>query len=166
MKNLNNKVVNGFIALNLVFALLIFMFPADKLIITLNGVTAGCFVAIMNAYKELFWAALTNQGRPYDQIRQMTLSIILQWAIIFGSTWTSFYNRSMGFDIPANPVTVYIRILTVIAAVLQVTAPDFGLGIFYGRDRKVLWASISAGTIVAVAVMYIQINSVLETIFG
>lgn len=161
MKNLNNKVVYGFISVLLVFFILINNFQLRSLIIVLNGLTFGCFFAIVNAYWKLFWSAFTNNGRQYDQIRQMTLSVMLQWMIIFGSIWTSFQNKALGIEIPASSMTVFIRLFTVIAAVLQVTAPDFGLGFFHGRDRKVLWASVAFGTIVAVAAIYIQVNSLL-----
>lgn len=164
MKNLHNQVVYGFIALIAVFFFLISMFPTAQLIIVLNGIIFGCFAAIANAYWKLWLMAITGDGRKYDQIRQMTISIILQWIVIFGSVWTSFKLRSMGIEITASHETVLIRLLAILAAVLQVTAPDFGLGIFYGRDRKVLWTGIVAGTVFAVFVIYLQVFQVLEKV--
>lgn len=167
MKNLvSNRVTLGLITLVLFYVIMLSIFETSKMIIVLNGVIFGCFVAILNAYSKLFWMAVTGGGRPYDQIRQMTLSIILQWVFIFGSIWTSFYSRSMGYDIPANPVSVFIRLVGILAAVLQVTAPDFGLGLFHGRDRKVLWTGIIAGTIAAFAAIYIQEMKILRSILG
>jgi hypothetical protein len=39
---------------------------------------------------------------------------------------------------------------------LQVTAPDFGLGLFHGRDRRVLWASVTIGLLVAIVTITLQ----------
>ena len=46
---------------------------------------------------------------------------------------------------------------------MQQTAPDFGLGIVYGRDRKVLWTSFLIGGFVALFVFMAQEDNWLIT---
>ena len=44
---------------------------------------------------------------------------------------------------------------------MQITAPDFGLGLFHGRDRRVLWTAASLGLITALVTVYIQDQTLL-----
>ena len=141
-------IIAGFIVLHSLFA------PGD-LIILLNGLLVGSMSAIAVAYHELIWYAIKGEG-VYNRVRQMTLGFALMW-IVFGiGLGTSIYIRVA--DLPATAYTsvAFARYLAIVAAILQVTAPDFGLGLFHGRDRKVLTASIGIGLVVAVVTILLQ----------
>lgn len=151
------------IAVGLIVAFypLTLLFRLDTLIILLNGVFFGCVAALVVAFGQIFWYAI--QGvTPYDRVRQMTIGWFLNWVIIIGGVVNSFYIRSA--DLPTTPLisTAVFRYIAIISAVLQITAPDFGLGIFHGRDRKVLWISGLIGIAISMVAVYIQANQLLE----
>jgi hypothetical protein len=139
--------------------------PAERLLVLLNGVLAGCMAAIIVAYGKLMWNALTGV-HGYDRVRQMTLGFFLCWTCVATSLLASIYVRAADIPAPALLIVCVGRFLAITAAVLQVTAPDFGLGLFHGRDRKVLTASVIIGLLVAVAVVYGQEATVLAQLMG
>ena len=147
----------------IVFFLVINMFEAETLIYIMNSTFAGAMVAILVAYWRLVWNALAGI-RPYDRVRQMTLGFVLCWVAYCISVFTSIYFRSADLSGAATTSiwTVMGRYIAIFAAVLQVTAPDFGLGIFHGRDRKTLWTGLTAGVVFGIAVYFMQSESVLK----
>jgi hypothetical protein len=142
------------------FAGLAWVVPVSELTILLNGVFAGTMAAITVAYWRLLWNAVLGI-RPYDRVRQMTLGFALCWAAYILGVAISIYFRSAGVDVNSSLLTAASRYVAIIAAMLQVTAPDFGLGLFHGRDRKVLATGITVGLIVAVIVVFGQNQEVL-----
>jgi hypothetical protein len=144
------------LAFTFVFALLVFMFRPSELIMVLNGLFAGAMSAVVVAYGKLVWFAILGK-RPYDDVRQMTLGFACGWAAIcLGVAYSIYYRVTGDVQFPSSYLVALSRYLAIIAACLQVTAPDFGLGIFHGRDRKVLWAGGIIGTIVATIVIMLQ----------
>lgn len=142
------------------FALLVSIVPMGELIIALNGVFAGAMAAITVAYWRLLWNALLGI-RPYDRVRQMTLGFAMCWAAYILGVAISIYFRSSGVDVNSSILTAASRYVAIIAAVLQVTAPDFGLGLFHGRDRKILVTGIVVGFVTAVIVIFTQNEQLL-----
>lgn len=136
------------------FAMVTFADPLS-LIIVLNGAFVGSMVAITIAYYKLMWGALMGLGE-YTRVRQMTIGFALAWAAIALSAINSVYLRSMGTEIPPTALTAGTRYLAIVAAILQVTAPDFGLGPFHGRDRRVLWTGAVLGVMAAGVTIYAQ----------
>ena len=150
-----SRVLLAAIIIVAVFAFLRFIFSPSDLIILLNGLFAGAIVAVCIAYSKLVWYAALGVGK-YDRVRQMTLGFALCWAAISISAITSIWMRIIDLTPVAFTSVAFARYIAIIAAVMQVTAPDFGLGLFHGRDRKVLYSATVIGLIVAVAVMVLQ----------
>lgn len=160
MKSALNRVILGMVSAVTFFLVLAFFVPVDRLIVTLNGAFFGASTAIMMAYGRLMWNAILGV-RPYDRVRQMTLGFFLCWVAYGLSVSVSFYYRASGIDVPSVLVTAASRYVAVIAAILQVTAPDFGLGIFHGRDRRVLYTGLLVGTVVALVAIVTQTEELL-----
>lgn len=160
MEIITNRVLVGSAGFLLVLWAMLHAVSPERLLILMNGALAGCGAAIMVAYGPLLWNALWGV-RPYDRVRQMTLGFFLCWASLGTSLIASIYVRAADLPVPTLTIVCVGRALAIIAAVLQVTAPDFGLGIFHGRDRKVLSAGIVIGVIVAVLAVYGQEATVL-----
>lgn len=150
-----NRVLYGIVFATLGFFALRSLFTPVEFIIFLNGIFAGSIVAILVAYHKLIWYAILGVGE-YNRVRQMTIGFAVCWLAICVGASNSIYLRAIDAQITTTDMTAVARYLSVIAAMLQVTAPDFGLGLFYGRDRRVLWASISVGLLVAVGTMIVQ----------
>lgn len=150
-----NRVAGGIFALAALYFGLIAYADAEMLIIVLNGLFAGSMVAIAVAYHRLIIGAALGLGE-YNRVRQMTMGFAVAWIAICLSSVTSIYARSEGAPLTAPALTAAVRYLCIIAAVLQVTAPDFGLGLFHGRDRKTLWTGFLLGLVTAVATIAFQ----------
>jgi hypothetical protein len=150
-----SRVVLASFGLAALFFVLFYSLRPDNLIILLNSVFIGSMVSVVVAYHELIWQAIRGDG-VYDRIRQMTLGFALTWVVIVIGASTSIYIRLA--DLPATAYTsvAIMRYLSIIAALLQVTAPDFGLGLFHGRDRKILTASLGFGLITAMVFIVLQ----------
>lgn len=155
----------GFVAISAVLAIvaylfLIHTFPLRELIITLNGVFIGTMIALSFAY----WRLLTDTvlGDEYNRARQMALGLFVAWLAYGLAAVSSIYTRALGIDIPSNSITVASRYAAIIAAALQITSPDFGLGPFFGRERKVLWLALAAGLVCAALTIYAQAEAVLS----
>jgi hypothetical protein len=58
-------------------------------------------------------------------------------------------------------LTADVRYLCILAAILQITAPDFGLGLFHGRDRKTQWLGFVLGLTTAVGTIIFQDQTLL-----
>lgn len=154
-KSILNKVVGISAALAALFGLLVLYVPLDSLVVALNSVFAGTMAAILVAYFPLLRNAILGV-HPYDRVRQMTLGFFLCWLAYCIVVLSSIYVRSFGYDGTTSILTAASRYLAIVAAGLQVTAPDFGLGLFHGRDRKVLTAGIVSGLLVALVAIFMQ----------
>lgn len=125
------------------------------LIIVLNGIFIGMMVAISVAYHRILIGSIMGKGE-YNRVRQMALGIAVGWVAIAVGAFNSVYIRSMDIDIPTTPLTALTRFLAIVAAILQITAPDFGQGIFYGRDRRVLWLGGVLGALAGLVTILVQ----------
>ncbi len=134
------------------------VFSVDRLIVILNSLFIGTSVTVAISFWRLFRDALF--GGPYDRVHIGLAGALLDLAILFGASG-SIYTRM--FDLPTQTTILLVisRFLAIFAAVLQVTAPDFGHGLFYGRDRRLLIASIVIGIIAASVLMYGQEEEIL-----
>lgn len=155
-----NRVVIAIVAAAALFVSLLLVMSLPRFIVILNGVFAGTMAAVVVAYWRLLWNAVLGI-RPYDRVRQMTLGFALCWTAYVLGVMVSIYLRSAGAEINTSVLTAASRYVAIIAAMLQVSAPDFGLGLFHGRDRKVLFTSVAVGAIVAVVIMFAQTETVL-----
>lgn len=150
-----NRVFISSLGLAAIFFGLVATMDPVNLIVGLNGLFVGAIVAVLVAYHRLIIGAALGIGE-YNRVRQMTLGFAVLWAVVCVGVYNSIYLRSSGYEIPANSLTAAARYLAIIAAVLQVTAPDFGLGLFHGRDRRVLWTGGALGFIAACVTIGLQ----------
>lgn len=144
------------------FSILVFSIPVNMLIILLNGVFAGACTALVVAFYPLVRDSILGQAR-FDRVRQMTAGFFLCWIAYILSTYTSVYMRAADLQVTSSYLTAASRYIAIIAAVLQATAPDFGLGLFHGRERKTLWTGMSLGAGVAIFVVLAQTNTILAS---
>lgn len=151
----NNKVIAVTAMILLSFAALYYAFPSDLLSAMLNGLFVGSMTAIGVTYYKLLWDAWFN---PYDfnRVRQMTLTIGGQWIVISLFILTSAYINYAELPSTFFISTLFARYLATIVAIFQVTAPDYGDGLFYGADRKFLSIGLIAGAIAGLAVVLLQ----------
>lgn len=150
-----NRVIFGGLATVCGFFLLLASIPLSDLIVILNGVFIGAAFAIMVTYWKLLWFALLGV-RPYDRVRQMTLGFFLCWIAFALTVSASVWLRSANYGVNSTILAAAALYTAIFAAVLQVTAPDFGFGIFYGRDRKALWTGVVGGLLLALGAIYLQ----------
>jgi hypothetical protein len=143
-----------------VFTASLYALSVDRVIIVLNALFVGTSVAIAVSYWRLFINALAGHS-PYDRVRQMTWGFFLCWLAIAFGTFGSIYTRLYELPTQTTVLLALSRFFAIGAAILQVTAPDFGQGLFHGRDRKLLAGSIVIGLAVAIILIYGQGVSVL-----
>ena len=155
-----NRVAIGIFALATLFFGLVAYSDLETLIIVLNGLFVGSMVAIVVAYHQLIIGAAFGIGE-YNRVRQMTIGFAVMWTVICLSAAGSIYARWKGAELTAPMLTAAIRFLAIVGAVMQITAPDFGLGLFHGRDRKTLWAGFLLGTATAAAAILFQDRSLI-----
>lgn len=144
------------------FWLTVNIVPLHDLIIVLNGIYAGSMIAVIVTYVRLITDII---NRPYDRVKHMSLGLLLYWIAYALSTGNSIAARAMDADVTAYTLTATHRMIAIVGAVFQVTAPDFGLGMFHGKDRKTLIVSVVLGIIVAMVVIYMQVETVLAEPF-
>lgn len=156
-----SRVVVGAVALTALFLILAFLLSASTLTVLLNGIFIGTLVAIIVTYWELIWQA-TLGINPYDRVRQMILGFALCWVAIILSVLIGIQFRMRGIDVNSTYLMAASRYASIIAAVLQVSAPDFGLGWFHGRERKALWSGIFIGSLIGLGTILAQNFAVLD----
>lgn len=165
MERIYTLLTNTFLHYALLAACVFFaaaaLVPTNVLIIALNGIFIGTMFAISIAYGELMWDAIWGNKRKYDDVRQMVAAIFIGWAAYGISVASSVYLKAIDASGQALILTAAGRYLAVIAAVMQITAPNLGEPFFYGRDRKLLWAGVAVGLIVAVVLMLVQATNAL-----
>ncbi len=160
LKN-NSALYIGAAFVTLIYLALMIITPLNTLIVVLNGVMIGSGIAIVIAFGGTLVYSI--QGlTPYNRVRQMTIGFFLCWLALYLGVFSSVYLRASGVEIPSSPLTATSRYIAVIAAWLQLTAPDFGLGIFHGRDRKILYGSAVVGVIASVFLVYAQSAEILN----
>lgn len=134
--------------------------PAPASIVVLNGVFAAATVSVFWGYAPLFFDVLRN-WRAYDRVAHYVLGVFVLWgAVIVGASNSIFLRATLQpEEIPTTVLTALARFLAILAAVIQVTAPDFGEGILYGRDRRRLWTGVLIGLAAGIVVLYLQRES-------
>lgn len=149
------KLLGGAFAVLAPFVILRAFIAPAPLIMVLNGLLVGSLVAVLMA----FWPLLRDTIKgldPFTRAEQMTLSFILKWVVIALGVSTSIYSRTADLPVISFTTVALARYLAIIAAIMQVTAPDFGLGLLETRDRKRMAASLIVGFFCAVAVILLQ----------
>lgn len=150
-----NRVLLWGVILALLYVTGRFTLGTENLIIALNGAFVGAVIAYMVAFSDILRDAVFGHG-PYDRVRQMALGFMLVWVAVMLGVFSSVYARSTLNNVPFNEMTPIARYLAIVGGVVQITAPDFGMGLLYGRDRRLLVIAISAGILAALTVIVLQ----------
>lgn len=148
-------IVPYFVTSAAAFYLLAATLERGTLIMTLNAVFIGTMASITVSYGSVLLPAIVGR-KPYDGVRQMAIGILMIWAAYGLSVLASIYVRATDVPETAFLATAVGRWLAINGAIIQITAPDFGSDILYGRDRKLLWSGIIVGAMLAIAVFVIQ----------
>lgn len=138
------------------FAFMYATIPVNNLIVLLNGLLYGALVALAFIHAPIAWRALSRRLQFFD-VGQFTLSLFMLWFTIYLAVSTSVYINSSD-ETFMSPLfgTALGRWTGVCAAVLQAYAPDPGLGLFRGRDRRVAISGMLIGVLVSAVVVYLQ----------
>lgn len=158
MANLTSNRVFAWIIFAIgLFVMLRVSMPAELLAIILNGTLWGVGVALVIAYSPLIWQSVFGYNHNFDRANQYALGDAVLWLSVFIGLTSSVYLRSVG-EAPSITTDFVIiqRYLAIFAAIIQITAPDFGKSIFYGQDRRILLLSGSMGFIVALLITWLQ----------
>lgn len=137
------------------------LFPLNSLITVLNGVFIGSICGIVFAFWRLLKSTVIG-APPFDRARQYALSVFIMWIAIFLTALISIISRASGNDPVPYALVAASRYFVIIAAILQITAPDFGSSFFAGKDRKFLWTAVIIGLVVSSVLIFAQEQSVLE----
>lgn len=156
MLKINNRIwVFATVALS--FWLSLMLVPLDSLIIVLNGLYVGSMVGVVVAYVNL---AIDTFRKPYDRTKHMSIGFFLCWVAYAMSTGNSISFRAMGADVTPYVMTAAHRVVAIVGAAYQITAPDYGFGMLHGTERKTLVISLILGAIAAALVIYAQFETV------
>jgi hypothetical protein len=150
-----NKVMPFAALVVAIYFLIRIIFGLDNSVILLNGLFVGSVIAVGVTYSNILLNTVVGEG-PYDRVRQMALGIALAWLAIIVGVTGSVVSKSNGSYVMLNEYTPLSRYLAIVAAVVQVSAPDLGSGIFFGRDRRLLYVGVLTGAIVAIVIILLQ----------
>lgn len=163
MKNiLRSSFTSHVIVGGLGFAVLASTFTLDSLIVMLNGLFVGSIVSLLVAFGPLIWSLFRGKQQA-TRAQELALGFFALWIAYILTAYVSVWTRSIG-EATANPsyMSALSRYIAVYAAVRQVTAPDYGLGFIYGRDRKILLIAMGLGLLVAVGLWIVQDQALLS----
>lgn len=138
-----------------VFLVALWALGIANLILLENSLFIGTSVTLAIAYWRLFLDAIVDPN-PFNRARWMTWAFFIAYlALLCGASGSI---QAMATDEPTTTTfTIAVgRYLAIVAGIGQVTAPDFGRGIFFGIDRKVLTGAILLGIVVSVVLIWVQ----------
>lgn len=163
MKYYLKRLIVPYLALStLAFYFMAASLSAETLIMTLNALFVGVMFSITVTYGRVIIPALFGY-RQYDDVRQLAFGLMLCFAAYGMSVYNSIYIRAVDMTVPILFTTALQRWIFINGAIIQITAPDLGKGMFYGPDRKWLAFGLSAGALVSVLTYYIQESALLKS---
>lgn len=155
-RDMRNRLIVPYTLLSVAaFLVLSWRLPPDKLIVTMNSLFIGSMVAITVAYGRIIINSV--RGRmSYPDVQQLVIGILMSAGAYGITVMSSVYVRAN--DMPATTlfITAFGRWLAINGTIIQITAPDYGEGLFFGRDRQLLWFSLATGAAFAIATFIIQ----------
>lgn len=138
-----------------VFIILQALLGINLFVVVLNGAFIGAGIAYAVAFSDILRDAIFGHG-PYDRVRQMALGMMIVWVAVTVSIVASIYDRATGTYVALSEWTPVARYLAIVGGAVQITAPDVGMGFFYGRDRRLLFFAVGAGIVVAIVLVLLQ----------
>lgn len=150
------------LAVTVIFAWLRYFFDPNALTIILNGVFAGSIVAFGAALWPLFRDIVRGRTEGID-VGWFTIGLFVAVISMIVSTITSTVARASNTVVLEYVTTLspMARYLAIVGLLTMIYAPDAGKSFFYGRDRKIVAASVIVGVISAAFVIYLQAYRVL-----
>lgn len=140
-------------------ALRSFMRPEDMIVI-LNGLFFGSVVALAVIMRKLGWNAFMGRLK-YGDATVFTLGLCLVLAAVVMGVSSSVWLRATGVNVPSLTLTAFARYTVSVGFIVISYAPDFGLGLFDSRDRRLVLISVGVGIAVAASVILAQTYEVL-----
>lgn len=140
-----------------VFCGMIAYLPLETVIIILNGIFFGGLVSIILIYGDVIIRAIRGDLPDYGaDFRQMVVSMLGFWLAIGLFIGTSIYLYSTDGSHNVMLVSAIARLIAIVSAAGQITAPNLGHPIYYGRDRKLLWVSMGTGLMASFVIIALQ----------
>ena len=140
--------VNGAIVYAACLAWLFFgiyqIFDKTRLIVVMNAFVFGTIISLVYIYYD-YVKHIIKDDAAWDRARQFTISTCVCWLGIAVVILASVLRHSGSeYNISSTNFLDYLfRYLVIISATMQVFAPGYGNGLFYGTDRKTLiWGSV------------------------
>jgi hypothetical protein len=160
------KLKRGFLLLyTILFAALFYVllqiFGLNTLIAVLNGACIGALLAITVTYSRV----MRSWFFGYDEatgVSMFGLFFVLLWAVIGLFVFNSIYLRAADEEYTALLTTAIGRYVLIISAWGLIASLDYGETWFYGRDRKLLYAGVTAGTLIAAILIWAQQYRILS----
>lgn len=148
-----------------IFAWLRYFFQPDELMIILNGVFVGSVFSFGVALYPLVRDIVRGNTADID-VGWFTIGLFVIVASVIISAVTSSVARASNEVILSTITTLspLARYLAIVGLLTIIYAPDAGKSFFYGRDRKIVIASIVLGLTVAFGLIYAQSYQVLAAL--
>jgi len=134
-------------------------------LIILNSLMFGTFMSVAITYGYFFGYTIFVKSE-WSREKQFIISTGLLWMFIMLTGIYSYTHRTVTPDveIPADWMLLLTRYIAIVAAVMQVFAPDMGESLYYGVHRKVMLAGIVVGGLVAAYTMLVAISPAFAAI--
>lgn len=160
--NINGAVVYAaFLAW--LFSIIYHVTDKARLIVVMNAFVFGAIVSLVITYAQYIHYAISSED-SWNRARQFGISTAILWASVLIVVAASVIRHSgSSYDIGSTNFLDYLfRYLVIIAATMQVFAPDYGERLFYSKERKsLIWGSV-IGVVVAIFLIVMQAENFLD----
>lgn len=160
--NINGAIVYA-LTLAWIFTIVYGLTDKARLIAIMNSLLFGAMLTLFINYAKYIAYAISSP-EAWTRARQFGLSSGILWGSVVVLVAASIQRHSTA-SYPINAtVTMDIisRYLGIIAATMQVFAPDFGKNLLYGSSRKTFIISCAAGVLSAMLLAYLQADNFLD----
>lgn len=160
--NLNGALIYA-VSLAWLFMLIYHLSDKSRLMSVMNALLAGSIVTVAISFSRYIYYAISSAD-PWSRARQFGISTGVVWASIVCLLLASIQRHGTS---TYNPNATYFtdilsRYLAIIAATMQVFAPDFGKNLFYGTERKLFIIGSLAGAVVAIILIVLQADNFMD----
>lgn len=160
--NINGAVVYAaFLAW--LFSIIYHVTDKARLIVVMNAFVFGAIISLVITYAQYIYYAIASDDQ-WNRARQFGISTAILWASVLVVVAASVIRHSgSAYDISSTNFLDYLfRYLVIIAATMQVFAPDYGERLFYSKERQSLILGSVAGICVAIFLIVMQAENFLD----